>query len=109
MTNAYFLSQIAEQDIDDIITYIAQKNPKAAHSFIDTLYETFNTLSDHPYMGHLRKDLTDRPIRFLTFKWHYLVVYNPTQPLEIVRVLSGFRDIVNLLPAIKIFEPVIEY
>ena len=97
MSSSYFLSPIAEQDIDDIITYLAQENPKAAYDFVDTLYETFETLSENPYIGHLREDLTAQAVRFWTFKWHYLVIYNPTQPLEVVRVLSGYRDIVNLL------------
>jgi len=54
-------------------------------------------LSDYPDLGHLRGDLTDKPVKFWTFKWHYLIVYKPTSPLEIVRVLSGFRDIISLI------------
>lgn len=48
-------------------------------------------------MGHTREDLTLHSVRFWTFKWHYLVVYTPKSPIEIVRVLSGFRDIPGLL------------
>ena len=97
MNNSYLLSDIAEQDIEEIITYIAQENVTAAYDFIDALYKMFTTLATHPFMGHRREDLTDHPVRFCSFKWHYLIVYKPTQPLEIVRVLSGFRDIANLL------------
>lgn len=97
MTSAYFISTIAEQDIDEVIVYLADENPKAAHDFIDSLYSAFDLLSDNPLMGHLREDLTDFPVRFWTFKWHYLVVYKPIKPIEIVRVLSGYRDIVSLL------------
>ncbi len=97
MAGSYFISNIAEQDIDDIVMYIADENIKAAHDFIDTLYETFDKLSLYPYMGHVRTDLTDHSVRFWTFKWHYLIVYKSSDPIEIVRVLSGFRDIINLL------------
>lgn len=38
MAATYFLSHIAEQDIDEIITYIAQENTQAAYDFVDTLY-----------------------------------------------------------------------
>jgi plasmid stabilization system protein ParE len=97
MASNYVLSYIAEQDIEEVITYIAHENSQAAHDFVDALYDAFDKLADNPYLGHLREDLTSHPVRFWTFKWHYLVVYKPIQPLEIVRVLSGFRDIPNLI------------
>ncbi|MBX9705938.1 MAG: type II toxin-antitoxin system RelE/ParE family toxin [Gammaproteobacteria bacterium] len=97
MSNTYFLSHAAEQDIEEIINYIAQESIQVAYDFIDTLYDTFDKLVENPYMGHVREDLTDHPVRFWTFKWHYLIIYSPEQPLEIARVLSGFRDIPNLI------------
>lgn len=97
MTSSCYLSPAAEQDIDEIITYIARENPIAAHSFLDTLYNAFEKLTDNPEMGHLREDLTNKAVKFWPFKWHYLIIYKPSNPIEIVRVLSGFRDIVNLI------------
>jgi len=97
MTASYVLSPAAEQDIEELITYIATENTQAAYDFVDALYDSFEKLAEHPFMGHVREDLTEYPVRFWTFKWHYLVVYNPTKPLEIVRVLSGFRDVSNLI------------
>ncbi len=48
-------------------------------------------------MGHLRQDLTDRPVRFWTVH-SYLIIYHDTQDgIGIARVLSGFRDISALL------------
>lgn len=91
------LSLAAEQDIDDIITYLAQENPVVARTFLDALFDAIENLAQFPELGHLREDLTDRPVKFWTFKWHYLIVYKPTSPVEIVRVLSGFRDIINLI------------
>jgi plasmid stabilization system protein ParE len=32
----YYLSPEAEHDIDEIVTYIAQENPTAAHTFLDS-------------------------------------------------------------------------
>lgn len=40
MKAGYFISSIAEQDIDESIAYLAKENPKAAHDFIDALYES---------------------------------------------------------------------
>jgi plasmid stabilization system protein ParE len=54
-------------------------------------------LADYPDIGHLRDNLTDKPVKFWTFKWHYLIIYKPISPVEVVRVLSGYRDIANLI------------
>lgn len=97
MRFGFYLSAEAENDIDEIITYIARENPSAAHTFIDSLYEAMEKLSDNPDMGHLREDLTDKHVKFWTFKWHYLIVYKPASPIEIIRILSGYRDIINLI------------
>jgi len=94
--NNYHLAPIAEFDIDDIVTYLAEENANAAQRFLDSLYETMEMLAQNPHMGHIREDLTDKPVKFWTFKWHYLVIYRPLAPIEIVRVLSGYRDIANL-------------
>jgi plasmid stabilization system protein ParE len=94
---SYFLAEIAEQDIDNIVSYIAQDSSKTALRFLDSLYNTMDKLAETPFIGHTREDLTNQPVRFLTFKWHYLIIYKPSNPIEIVRVLSGYRDISNLL------------
>ena len=97
MTSSCVLSLIAEQDIDEIITYLAQENSVVAQTFLDALFAAMDNLAQFPELGHLREDLTDKPVKFWTFKWHYLIIYKPTSPVEIVRVLSGFRDIINLM------------
>ena len=97
MTSRCVLSIVAEQDIDDIISYLVQENPVVAQTFLDALFDAMDNLAEYPELGHLREDLTDRPVKFWPFKWHYLIIYKPTSPLEIVRVLSGFRDIISLI------------
>lgn len=64
MTASYFLSAFAEQDIDELVSYLAAENQKAADDLVDALYEAFKKLADNPMMGHLREDLTKRPVRF---------------------------------------------
>jgi plasmid stabilization system protein ParE len=54
-------------------------------------------LADLPGLGHVRDDLIDETLRVWTVH-SYLVIYRPeTRPLQIVRVLSGYRDIATLL------------
>lgn len=95
--SSFFLSEIAEQDIDDIVTYIAQDSQKTAMKLLDSLFHTMDTLVVNPMLGHTQEDLTNKPVRFLTFKWHYLIIYKSSNPIEIVRILSGYRDISNIL------------
>jgi hypothetical protein len=59
--------------------------------------EAFRKLADMPGMGHLREELTDEPFRFWAVG-SYLIIYRPdTDPVEILRVLHGSRDIAGLL------------
>lgn len=97
MVQKCYLSPAAEKDVDEIITYIAEENPTAAHTFLDALFDALNKLAEHPDIGHLREDLTDKHVKFWPFKWHYLIIYKPESPIEIVRILSGYRDIINLI------------
>ena len=94
---SYFLSSIAEQDLDEIISFISNENPPAALKFLDELYQAMNLLSENPMMGHKREDLTEKPVRFWPFKRRYLIIYADYSPIEIVRILSGYRDIASLL------------
>ena len=79
------------------MSYIAHDSSDAALKLLDSLYEAMDMLAVNPMMGHKREDLTDKPIRFWTFKWHYLIIYSISNPIEIVRVLSGYRDITTLI------------
>ena len=95
--SAFYLSNIAEKDIEKIIEYYKLKNPIVADKFLDSLFKSFKLITDHPHIGHSKKDLTEKPVRFYTFKWHYLIVYQPSNPIEIIRVLSGYQDIISIL------------
>jgi plasmid stabilization system protein ParE len=97
VTFNYYLSPAAEQDIEEVVTYLAKENPRAAYTFLDSVYEAMEKLAVNPYLGHVREDLTDKPVKFWPFKWHYLIIYKHASSLEVVRVLSGFRDINKLI------------
>ena len=53
-------------------------------------------IAARPGLGHLREDLTDEPLRFLPV-WSYLVIYRLTDPVEVVRVVHGARDVAREL------------
>jgi len=54
-------------------------------------------LGSQPEVGHVREDLTSRPVKVWPI-YSYLIVYDPeTKPVEIVRVLHGMRDLEGIL------------
>lgn len=93
----YVVSKVAEKDISDIVDYILQDSVQAADKFVDGFYDTMRMLSFNPKMGCERKDLTRKEVRFWVYKKNYLIVYREKEPIEIIRVLSRYRDVVSLL------------
>lgn len=93
----YLLTALAKQDIEDITSYVADENKGAALKLLNNIYDAMGMLVDHPMIGHIREDLTDKNVRFWTVKPHYLIVYEYISSVKIIRVLSGYRDITQLL------------
>lgn len=92
----YILAKSARVDLIEIWTYLADKNLDAADEISNELHSAFDLLALSPRLGHVREDLTKNNVRFWPVR-DYLVIYQDSSPLEIVRVLSGFRDITDLL------------
>ena len=95
--SGFHLSDEARQDLFDIWKYIALDNLDAANKVREDFYEAIHLLVANPGIGHIREDLADTSLRF--WRVHsYLIAYRPdTNPLEIVRILSGYRDMSRLL------------
>ncbi len=97
MTKPYKLTTAAQDDLQEIWLYIAQNNPLAADHVEDALYDTFNILAENPHIGHTRPDIKANNIRFWGV-YSYQIIYEPkSEPLQILRILSGYRDINNIL------------
>jgi len=91
------LAPQAFRDIDELWDFIAEDNLDAADRVRDEIFAACEKLAEMPGMGHLREDLADEPLLFWRV-YSYLIVYRPDpQPLEIVRVLHGARDVERLL------------
>jgi plasmid stabilization system protein ParE len=99
MTGYQFTPQ-AVDDLFDIWSYIARDNLAAAERVEEAIYAACALLSGAPLAGRIRKDLTRWPLRFWIVPPHpnYIVVYDPeTEPLQIIRILHGARDIASIL------------
>lgn len=93
----YKLTLAAEGGLRVIWEYISQDNPQAADGVLDACFDAFEMIAEHPFIGHLREDLTGKPVRFWPVS-RYIIVYDPyAVPLRILRVCSGYQDIMALL------------
>jgi antitoxin ParD1/3/4/toxin ParE1/3/4 len=91
------LSPEARDDLQEIRDYIARDSTEAARRVLAELRTAMRRLAEMPELGHVREDLADEPLRFWPV-YSYLIIYRPeAQPLQVVRVLRGARDIAELL------------
>jgi plasmid stabilization system protein ParE len=82
----------AAQDITDIWKFIAEDNPVAARRVREDILEAIRKLLPFPQQGHIRPDLSSRPLRFQMVR-DYLIAYAPDEkPLVVIAVLHGRRN-----------------
>ena len=82
----------AEADLNDIWDYIAEDNPDAADRVTDEIVTAIEALVPLPRRGHVRPDLTARPLRFIIVR-EYLIAYAPDErPLWVVAIIYGRRS-----------------
>lgn len=92
---SYRLTPAAEDDLFAIWVYIAPDNLVAADRLEVDILNACEKLAERPDLGHFRRDLTDKPVRFFLVRDNYLIVYDPaSEPLAVLRVLHGARDAV---------------
>ena len=100
MSRTYRLSEQAEAHVDAIADFIAGDSVDAAVKVVLALEDAFVLLASRPGIGHIREDLTSRPLKFWSV-YSYLVVYDPaSDPLSIIAVLHGTRDVAQILKEI---------
>lgn len=97
MTKTADVSPQAKKDLEDIWCYIAADNPIAADRVERELYEAFEKLALNPNMGHKREDITFLPVRFWRVFSYHIIYKAESDTLEILRILSGYRDLETLL------------
>jgi plasmid stabilization system protein ParE len=93
------LLSIAEQDLAELVSYLAAENPQAATQILDRIEARLQTLTALPFAGRVPHDLklTALGYRVLVID-NYLVFYKVKGTIILVhRVLHGARDILHLL------------
>jgi toxin ParE1/3/4 len=92
------LLRVAEDDFNEIITYIAAENRAAAEMIATKIEKNLIRLSFYPYLGKIPKDeeLSRLEYRFLVVE-NYLIFYTiEEQTILIHRIIHGARNYLNL-------------
>jgi toxin ParE1/3/4 len=94
-THQLIIADQAREDLMDIWLYIASDSIRGADQFIDFLYEKCAILCSTPEIGRKRNELLFG-LRCLPAK-RYLIFYRiKDDSIEIIRILSGYRDIESI-------------
>lgn len=90
------ISEQATHDLTDIWLYIANDSPASADTFLNSILEKCQLFCSSPAMGRSRDELLPG---LRSFPLQRYIIFYRVQPwsIEIVRVLSGYRDIDSLL------------
>ena len=96
MNSKYFsLTKEAIKDLSDIWLRIADDNIAAAEMVSEDFEDAFLKLAQNPYMGTKRQDMINIPARIWVVHSYY-IIYNPEgSPLQILRIISAYRNIKN--------------
>ncbi len=94
--NPFVLSPLAAMDIEDIWRFVAKDDIEAADRLSEKILQAAYRLTQLPWIGHLREELSDRNLR-VWLVGAQLLIYDPnSKPLRIYRVVSGHRDLAGL-------------
>ena len=87
----YRLSALAERDLEDIWSYVAEDaSPATADRLIDAIVERVELLAEQPRMGRLRPEFGEGVRSFAVDS--YVIYYRHEGALLVARVLHGRRD-----------------
>jgi plasmid stabilization system protein ParE len=91
-----FVSDEAKRDLVGVWEFIATDSMEAANRVVAEFYETFASLARMPEQGYQRRDVTKRTVRFFPL-YSYLIVYAPAEPVRIMAIIHGNRNLKRLL------------
>ncbi len=90
--SSYRYSADANADIEEIVFYIFDLNPVAAHHFLTALEEACEVLAAHPLMGRPRPGFGEGLRSFSI--GNYLIFYIPApHGIDVSRIIYGGRDL----------------
>jgi toxin ParE1/3/4 len=96
MTAQFRLTQPATKDIEEIADFIAQQSGLSqSEIFLSKLESKFSNIVNFPQIGRKRNEILPN-VRSIPLD-KYLILYMPIgEDIEILRVVSGYRDLSRL-------------
>ena len=93
------LLSVAEQDLQELISYLAAENPDAAATTLDRIETQLQGLQRHPFLGRTPNDPTLPRLGYrVLIIDDYLAFYKDKGKTVLIHlVLHGARDFVRLL------------
>ena len=87
----YRLSSLAERDLDEIWSYVAENaSPATADRLVDDLVDRFDLLAEHSGVGRQRAEFGPG-VRSIAVE-NYIIYYRLEGDVLIARILHGRRD-----------------
>ena len=93
------LLRVAEDDLTDIVTYIAVDRPSAAEALATKIEKNLKLLTRNPHLGRIpeEEDITRAGYRYLVVE-NYLLFYTiEERTIYVHRILHGARDYLKLI------------
>ncbi len=89
----------AEDDIDEILTFMHEEKYSGIQKFFDELQATIERLSFFPRLGHFSEDIRIRKLKFRVLRFKQYSIYYKIENSEVLicRVLHNSRDNDELL------------
>ncbi len=87
---------IANDDLAEIVSYIAQDNPNAARNWLRRIRAACNLLGTNPAMGERREDFGVAGCRSFTVGGFVVFFRRLDDGVEIARIVHGSRDLRQL-------------
>jgi toxin ParE1/3/4 len=97
--NEIRLLRLAEEDLTEIISYVAADRPNVAEKFLSRINIKLEALTTNPHIGHLPHEASLKQLgyRYLVLD-NYLIFYvTDKQMIYVHRIIHGARDYKNLL------------
>jgi plasmid stabilization system protein ParE len=79
-------TQVAQDDLEEVIGYIRNENPSVAKSFSKLLIDQVELLADFPELGHVVPERDDPQIREIGYR-NYRIIYRLTLAKDIVEIV----------------------
>jgi toxin ParE1/3/4 len=104
MTRRVVRPQVVDDDLNEIASYIWDRNPESAVRFLDGMEDAFNKLADMPTLGS-RWPTANRRLKGLRtwtlrkFRRYVIFYHELSDGIAVVRVLDGSRNLRKLLEA----------